>query len=205
MKLPFQYDNQTIDTVRHLAGVALLCVLGIAAGTAGSLWVAPQLSGTERQEQIDRARNELGRLRDKILVQCMVADVGPGEVPLPIHVRWPEDTPVLPITSCCDPQFDRNSDGYCDDNEAMYDREAWKVLDFMPKGPTQFIFRYQRVQTPVGLTWKLSATADLACNGELTTLELMGPDPAKGLPEGCWSPTNATPDTWRSHGPGEEN
>ncbi len=189
MKLPFQYDNQTIDTVRHLAGVALLCVLGIAAGTAGSLWVAPQLSGTERQEQIDRARNELGRLRDKVLAQCTVPELDEGERPGRLDVRWPADTPVLPITSCCDPQFDRDSDGYCDDGKAMYDREAWKALGFTPEAPTQFIFNYKRVETPLGQTWKLSATADLACNGELTTLELMGPDPAKGLPEGCWSPS----------------
>jgi hypothetical protein len=55
MKLPFQYDNQTIDTARHLAGVALLCVLGVMAGAAGLLWIAQQRMDSEREAKEARS------------------------------------------------------------------------------------------------------------------------------------------------------
>lgn len=196
---------------RTAYGASALAVLCLLASSIGSLWLAPALAEREREQRLAEGREGLEKLREHVVQRCVnERPEGDGQV-WPHTVGWPASTPVVPITSCCDPQFDTDGDGRCDQTAHMWDREAWKALGFSIDEPSRFLYSYERLDTPQGQTWRITATADLFCDGELTTLQVLGPDPTRGeVDEHCpglrpifFDENYPSSSNWKSHGPNE--
>lgn len=103
-------------------------------------------------------------MRSEALVNTrMIADglraaVVSGDKPVAI--------PVSPAPgSCC-----KQPKGQCPADDGAWDDEAWKALNFTPRGPHRYSYQVDVKGDQVTVT----ATADLDCDGTLSTFALEG-------------------------------
>jgi len=87
-----------------------------------------------------------------------------GMVPMP--PSFPSSTASTPAASCC------ASGGLCTSDKATWSSPEWQALNFSIEGEHRFAYRVETSED--GSSFIATATADLNCDGNITTFEVRG-------------------------------
>ena len=97
-----------------------------------------------------------------------------------IECQFPGDVTTTPTgSSCCASGNDSDNDGRCDANPGNWNNTSWSALKFAITDQHYFQYRYQSSGFKGTAKFIANSHADLDCDGQLSTFQLVGKgDPA---------------------------
>ena len=96
-----------------------------------------------------------------------------------VGCQFPATVAVTPAGgTCCSAALDKNHDGRCDSAPTNWDNPTWAALRFAITDEHYFQYQFESSGTLGDAIFTVTATADLNCDGKLTTIKLVG----KGSP-----------------------